>query len=90
MNKQVYTLDDKHTDDQGEKGRHCWSTFSDPQKMLKNMKKSFGQTPLDIQFGIIIMDYFFMPEGSWIMKAWQKEIKVERKKERKKKGKILK
>jgi hypothetical protein len=42
--------------------------------MLKNMKKSFGHTLLDIQFGIIIMDYFFMPEGSWIMKAWQKEF----------------
>ena len=57
-------------------GRHCQSTFTDPRRMISDMKQAWGRGGLgegegekegegqSVVFDMIILDYFFCPVSS--------------------------
>jgi hypothetical protein len=43
----VYTLDDKHSENQAKSGRHWQTNFSDSRRMLQSMRQVWGMVPRD-------------------------------------------
>jgi hypothetical protein len=46
---EVFTLDNKHSLDEGRPGRHCQTNFTDARRMLQSIKRVWGD---DIQFDV--------------------------------------
>jgi hypothetical protein len=61
---EVYTLDDKHTEDEAIAGKHCKANFADSRRMISSMRSTWGA----ITFDIIILDYFFCPVSNFLIK----------------------
>jgi hypothetical protein len=62
----VYTLDNKHEITTAQIGKHCRTNFAQSRRMLKDINSIWGYNN---QFNVIILDYFFCPEG-YVQKRW--------------------
>jgi hypothetical protein len=70
LSMNVFSMDDKHIPDSAVSGKHCQSNFSDPCRLFKNLKSTWGQK---VKFNHICLDYFFSPQG-WAGDRWTKHF----------------
>lgn len=66
----VHTMDDKHDAAGAAADRHCTANFADTHRMLKAMDCTWGP---DMNFDIIVLDYFFSPAG-WASVRWSESF----------------
>jgi len=66
---EVFTLDDKHKENNALKNRHCEANFADHLRMFKSISNRWPDIMSGTGFGMIILDYFFSPAG-WVEHRW--------------------
>lgn len=66
----VFSMDDKHIPESAVRGKHCQSNFSDPCRLFRNLKSTWGSMTT---FKHICLDYFFSPQG-WAGDRWTKRF----------------
>jgi hypothetical protein len=69
MNMNIFTLDNKHSTDEGMTNKHCQANFSDPKRLSIDLEKLWSNNHKKIEFDNICLDYFFSPQG-WAGDRW--------------------
>lgn len=68
----VYTMDDKHGEDEALPDRHMQANFADTSRMWRTMQRKW-RNDKDRSFDLIVLDYFFSPAG-WVQERWTEKF----------------